>query len=182
VERIEYLRDRYMRDNSVASYLPFRTLGTISEFWGEYRWLSNFWYAEVVLDGEKYPSVEHAYQAAKTLDEGWRERIRKCETPGEAKRLGRQVPIREDWERSKVGIMRNLLWQKFNHPLLKQKLLETGNCLIVEGNSWGDTFWGVCAGCGENMLGRLIMSIRSALQTECALAGPRKCRRLVWEK
>jgi ribA/ribD-fused uncharacterized protein len=132
----------------------------ILEFRGEYRWLSNFWPAAVVLDGIEYPTVEHAYQAAKTLDRAARECLRSEPRPGQVKRLGRGLLQREDWAQVKLEVMANLLRQKFEHAELRNRLLATGTRQLVEGNTWGDTFWGVCRGEGQNWLGRLLMEIR----------------------
>lgn len=143
----------------------------IDRFDGEYRFLSNFWPATCWLrDGlGDYPSVEHAYQAAKTTDLEWRKRIRSAESPGEAKRLGRQLPLRADWEKIKLDVMFSLVWQKFACGLgnpLPEKLLATGDAELIEGNWWGDTFWGVCRGKGENHLGKILMEVRRILRTE----------------
>ena len=143
----------------------------IREFQGEYRWLSNFWPCRVVLDGAVYPSVEHAYQAAKTTDPAERARIRVCATPGEAKRMGRTVKVRPDWDQVKVEVMRGLLQQKFAQEPFRSKLLATGGEELVEGNRWHDRFWGrcvcpKCGGTGQNWLGRLIMEVRAELRTE----------------
>lgn len=138
-------------------------MSDIKEFQGEYRWLSNFWPVEVVFDFITYPSIEHAYQAAKTRNIVAREAFRNC-TAGEAKRMGRTLNIREDWEAVKLVVMEGLLRQKFLTPHFREKLLATGDCQIIEGNKWGDTFWGVCRGKGENHLGKLIMGIREELR------------------
>jgi len=132
----------------------------IDSFKGEYRFLSNFWPAVVVFEGITYPTTEHAYQAAKTLDQDDRLIISLMATPGQAKRAGRKIVIRDDWNDIKVDVMRSLLEQKFNYPELKQQLLATGTQRLVEGNTWGDVFWGVCRGKGENILGNLLMVIR----------------------
>ncbi len=135
----------------------------ILEFQGDNRWLSNFWPAQVVLDGVTYPSVEHAYQAAKTHPCS-REKFRKC-TAGQAKRLGKFVDIRKDWEQIKVQTMRHLIAQKFDYgTYLGKKLVATGTCYIAEGNKWGDVFWGVSGGRGENWLGKLLMERREQLR------------------
>jgi ribA/ribD-fused uncharacterized protein len=136
-------------------------LAMISSFIGQYRFLSNFWPAVVQLDGMKYPTVEHAYQAAKTLNPTHREMVRTAYSPGAAKRLGRTVSMRPDWDRIKLQTMRNLVEQKFQHSELREKLLATGDEELEEGNSWGDTFWGVSFGHGQNHLGRILMDIRS---------------------
>lgn len=137
-------------------------MSEITSFSGEYRFLSNFWPANVTDEEHRYATVEHAYQAAKTASASHRREILHANTAGIAKRLGRRVPIRPDWEDVKVGVMRELLRQKFAEPTLRAKLLATGTALLVEGNTWGDRFWGQCpVGVGENWLGRLLMEIRS---------------------
>jgi ribA/ribD-fused uncharacterized protein len=139
-------------------------MADILELKGEHRWLSNFWPAEVVLDGVAFPSVENAYQASKTLDASQREPFRSC-TVSEAKFLGRRLTLRPDFDAEKVGIMRGLLAQKFcAGSELSKKLLATGEGKIVEGNFWGDVFWGVCRGRGKNVLGSLLMERRETLR------------------
>ena len=81
-------------------------------------------------------------------------------TPGEAKRMGRQVTLRKDWEDVKISVMEKGLRMKFAIPELRDKLLATGEEELVEGNWWGDTCWGVCKGVGANNLGKLLMKIR----------------------
>jgi ribA/ribD-fused uncharacterized protein len=136
----------------------------ITEFRGKYRFLSNFYAARVEWDGVGYPTVEHAFQAAKTTDPQARERIRGAETPGAAKAMGRRVPLRPDWDAVKVDIMRELLFKKFQDLDLAAALYATEDVPLVEGNWWGDTFWGVCQGRGENMLGKLLMEVRATLR------------------
>lgn len=136
----------------------------ISEFKGEYRFLSNFWPAVVELDGVEYPTVEHAYQAAKCKHRSDRDWINRAPTPGEAKRRARQVDIRRDWDEIKLRVMESLVRQKFAKDPLKQRLLDTGEQELVEGNTWGDTFWGVSyGGKGSNWLGRILMDVRAEL-------------------
>lgn len=140
-------------------------MDNIKEFQGDHQFLSNFWPADVEFDGIIYPTVEHAYQAAKTIDLNEREWIRLSPTPGKAKRNSKQLTLRPDWDEVKIGIMTDLLYQKFTkHEDLKQKLLSTGDSIIQEGNAWGDTFWGVSDGGGMNMLGSILMEIRSKLK------------------
>ena len=136
----------------------------ITTFKGEHGWLSNFAPCEVLLDLEFYPNVEAAYQASKTVDKQQRKAIREAKTPGDAKRLGKQVALRPDWEQIKIMIMYDLLCQKFHSPGYAAKLLGTGSELLIEGNTWGDTFWGQCGGRGFNILGQLIMIIRNDMQ------------------
>lgn len=138
---------------------------TIDRFSGRYHFLSNFSSAEVWLDGESYPSTEHAYQAAKTDDRFARLAIRSASTPNEAKRLGRTVDLREGFDDERVEVMYELVRQKFRqHPHLTEKLLATGDSELIEGNWWGDTFWGVCKGRGDNNLGKVLMRVRDELQ------------------
>jgi ribA/ribD-fused uncharacterized protein len=137
----------------------------IDSFRGEYRWLSTNWPAQVELGGMRFPSVEHAYQAAKTTDARQRAQFL-TGSPGDAKRLGRRVTMRPDWEVVKVDVMRDLLRQKFARGSeLAAKLIATGAQPLVEGNTWGDTFWGVCRGKGENNLGRLLMQVRDEVRS-----------------
>ena len=103
----------------------------------------------VDFEGEVYPTVEHAFAAAKTLDPTEREVIRLAPRPGDAKRLGRQVALRSGWDDLRVGVMRGLLARKFAPATdLAARLLATGDAQLVEGNTWGDRFWGVCRGQG----------------------------------
>ncbi len=136
----------------------------ITCFDGEYRWLSNFEKALVTYDGVPYPTAENAYQAAKTLDLTERELFTRV-TPGEAKRRGKEVTLRPDWDKVKIAIMFQILVDKFTRNLhLAKKLLETGNFVLIEGNDWGDTFWGVCNDQGANHLGSCLMGVRSLLR------------------
>lgn len=140
----------------------------IKEFRGRYRFLSNFFPCRIDWEGITYPSVEHAYQACKTLNQKERLRIASLSTPGQAKRIGKELTIRPDWETVKISIMESLVRQKFSrHPTLKQLLLATANQEIQEGNSWNDTFWGVFLSTGEgrNELGKILMHIRKELQS-----------------
>lgn len=140
----------------------------IKEFRGRYRFLSNFFPCRIDWEGITYPSVEHAYQACKTLNQKERLRIASLSTPGQAKRIGKELTIRPDWETVKISIMESLVRHKFSrHPTLKQLLLATANQEIQEGNSWNDTFWGVSLSTGEgrNELGKILMRIRKELQS-----------------
>lgn len=134
-------------------------------------WLSNFWPCAVTLEGAWYASVEHAYQAAKTAPEhrGLFQDLKT--TAAQAKEQGKKVEIRNDWPAVKLSVMYKLLKQKFamSTPLAVQ-LLETVGQDLVEGNTWGDVFWGVCRGKGANWLGVLIMEIRDSLQKELELS------------
>jgi len=129
----------------------------IAEFQGEYRFLSNFY---IEPDGTH---VEREYQQSKCrsiLDRAQFDGL----TPGQCKRLGRRVKLRDDWESIRLDVMLKLVRKKFrDHGTLAKRLLDTGNIEIVEGNNWGDTFWGVCRGKGENHLGIILMTVRAEL-------------------
>ena len=130
-------------------------------FRGEYTFLSNFYSSPIRWEGRCWPTVEHAYQAAKNMR--YADLILECETPGAAKRLGGQLSIREDWDEVRVDIMLSLVRAKFYYnPELAERLKRI-EAYIQEDNTWGDTFWGVCEGVGENMLGRLLMRVRQEL-------------------
>jgi ribA/ribD-fused uncharacterized protein len=138
----------------------------IDSFTGPNRFLSNFYPCEVQFEGYLYPTVEHAFQAAKSTNQEVREAIRLAETPSQAKTLGRQVDLRPDWEEVKLDIMLGLLREKFSSPFMKRRLLLTGDRTLIEGNTWGDTYWGVYRTKGENHLGRLLMQVREELGTD----------------
>lgn len=161
----------------------------IESFSGPWAFLSNFHACTVTLDGEQYPSVEHAYQAAKTLKPERRLIFQvpsalPLDTPeflraflaqrpisaGRAKKLGEDLPLRPDWDDAKLDVMRGLLLQKFYPTYLRRKLLATFSAVLVEGNYWHDQYWGICNGhcyrgphepSGENMLGQLLVEVRT---------------------
>lgn len=138
----------------------------IDEFRGDYEFLSNFYPSEVVSGGITYPTVEHFFQAMKTKDPVHRKTIASQPTPSKAKYQGRSVQLRDDWESIKIAVMRGGLWIKFRDPWtdLSTKLLDTGDNFLVEGNNWGDQFWGKSGGEGQNWLGHLLMARRAELR------------------
>lgn len=135
----------------------------IKGFQGEYRFLSNFTPALIEYEGLKFPTVEHAYQAAKSKDVHFRRHVAELLTPGRAKRAGQTAKLRTDWEDVKLGIMLDLLRIKFKSSRLRLQLKQTGSAHLEETNYWGDTFWGVCKGKGENQLGKLLMKVRDEI-------------------
>ncbi len=136
----------------------------ITEFRGRWTRLSNFALCSIWFEQHIYGSVEHAYQAAKTLDELERQAIRHVSTPNQAKKAGQRITLRDDWEDIKVSVMRQLLREKFAQEPDRTILASTGDVDLVEGNWWGDTFWGQCPlGEGKNWLGSLLMETRTAL-------------------
>ncbi len=139
-------------------------LQAIDSFRGKYRFLSNFYETEIFYDGFVYPTVEHAFQAAKTYDVVERLKICVADTPGIAKAMGRKVKLRDDWDEIRINVMASLLFTKFLKPDLRTALLKTYNTELIEGNTWGDQFWGVCDGRGENHLGKTLMKVRTYFQ------------------
>lgn len=139
----------------------------ISSFQGKNRWLSNFWPCSIWYGEYHFKSLENAYQAAKCQ---FRKDISKFIdiTPGQAKKLSKEIPVDPNWNNIKLHIMEALLRQKFSdkNPELKELLIATGDQELVEGNNWNDTFFGVCNGVGENHLGKLLMKIRKNLKNE----------------
>ena len=128
--------------------------------------LSNFYPSPFTAEGLEWPTVEHYYQAMKTIDGTERVRISELPTPGQSKRAGRRVSLRTDWEQIKLAVMRDALERKFDRTdsSLGKYLLDTGDALLVEGNTWNDVFWGVCRGQGDNWLGHLLMARRAELR------------------
>lgn len=136
----------------------------ISNFTGKhFRFLSNFYLVTIEYEGLTYSSSEAAYQAAKTLDKKIRETFTKF-SPGKSKQVGQTLTLRKDWDSVRLQVMEDILRIKFSIPEMKEKLLRTRDNLLVEGNNWNDTFWGVCNGVGENHLGKLLMKIRADLK------------------
>ena len=136
----------------------------IDKFDGEFAFLSNF-YPSAISDGyTTFPTVEHYFQACKCEYMDDYDAIAAAPTPGQAKRLGRQAVLRDDWEQNKLDVMETALRKKFAIPELREKLLATGDAELIEGNWWGDRFWGVCEGVGENNLGKLLMKIRADIK------------------
>jgi len=131
----------------------------IKSFRGKYDFLSNYY-----RHGGQI-TAEHIYQAMKTESIVDQILILSAQTPGDAKRLGQQVTLRRDWDRKKIYVMETILLCKFAPGSQEaEQLLATGDEELVEGNTWNDTFWGVCRGEGENWLGKLLMKVRSGLQ------------------
>ena len=145
----------------------------INVFDGEFAFLSNF-YPSPISDADNtitFPTVEHYFQAAKTLNDIEAREIAAAATPGLSKRLGRHCALRPDWEDIKIDVMRDALRLKFAIPELREKLLATGDEELCEGTTWHDRFWGVCTcdrcgGHGENHLGQLLMEIRKEIKEE----------------
>ncbi|MGN1415711.1 MAG: NADAR family protein [Oscillospiraceae bacterium] len=135
----------------------------IDLFRGQYFFLSNFFEAPIIYDDIIYGSSEAAFQAQKTLDISQRELFTEL-TPLKAKKRGEQLSLRSDWEKVKLDIMYEICKAKFTqHEELRQLLISTCGEMLIEGNDWGDTFWGVSGGIGENHLGKILMRIRDEI-------------------
>lgn len=131
----------------------------IENFSGTYFFLSNFYPHKITVPWGTFKSVEAAFQAAKCAD---RSEIPAFEAlhPDEARRKGRQVKLVDNWECMKDGVMLVCLSAKFADPILRGWLKNTRPHILIEGNDWNDTYWGVCRGVGTNMLGNLLMLVR----------------------
>lgn len=136
----------------------------IDKFTGEYFFLSNFYKANVIYCGIRYTNNEAAFQSMKVKNDKDRDKFTNLD-PSSAKKLGRNIDLREDWEDIKFDIMHQICTNKFNqNEDLKQKLLATGDKYLIEGNNWKDTYWGVYNGVGENNLGIILMNVRENLR------------------
>jgi len=149
----------------------------IESFSGRYNFLSNFYSVKIEHQGIKYPSVEHYYVAMKVKTDqqidgrniamiDCRELIARMPQASKVKQFGKIIKVRRDWDDVKLDVM---LWgvrEKFKQEDLKQMLLDTGEQELVEGNTWNDTFWGVCRGEGQNNLGKILMKVRMELRQQ----------------
>lgn len=126
-------------------------------------WLSNFFKCPVIVDGITYPSAENAYQAHKFSETEERIKI-SLMSPKESKNYPKNKAIRPDWDDVRLNVMYNIVYAKFSqNPALKNMLVNTSGIELIEGNTWGDTFWGVYKGKGENHLGKILMRVRDEL-------------------
>jgi ribA/ribD-fused uncharacterized protein len=146
----------------------------IDTFRGQYRFLSNFFPMQypIYWCGTNYPTSEHFYQAMKTKDFNLRLHISQLPTPGDTKKYGRTLQLRDDWEQIKDLVMETGIMLKFTMNLdLRNQLVETSDKILVEGNTWHDNYWGncSCAKCvkwpGANMLGEILMMVRTKIIT-----------------
>jgi ribA/ribD-fused uncharacterized protein len=140
----------------------------IPEFTGQYAFLSNFYPSEIVTpDGWIWPTAEHLFQACKTWSPDDRRRVYAAASPGGAKRAGRRVALRPDWERVKKLIMLKTVLAKFEqNPELATLLDATYGEELVEGNDWNDMYWGQVDGQGANHLGQILMWVREVLRDD----------------
>ena len=151
----------------------------IPKFEGEHRFLSNFYTSPIEIDAKNvgkitFPTGEHMFQALKYRAIATPHIPYEAETyvnevianpdPNHAKKMGRKVRIDvAKWEAMRIEMMRQTVWEKFKqHPDLSQRLLDTDSAMLVEGNTWGDKFWGRVDGQGYNLLGSILMEVRGA--------------------
>ena len=136
----------------------------IAAFRGDNYFLSNFSRSKIEFDGKIFYSAEAAFQGQKCPSETWKF----CSmSPQQAKKAGRKIQLRIDWEEVKDRLMLQIVRAKFTqNATLKKKLLATGDAELIEGNTWGDQYWGVCNGKGENKLGKILMQVRDELKEE----------------
>jgi hypothetical protein len=137
----------------------------INSFTGENSYLSNFYLRGVTIKGKKFKCSEHAYQCAKADNKKDFDLIFEAPTPAKARRAGRKIKYRSDWNHVRIDIMREVVLAKFQqNDDLAIRLVDTGGQELIEGNEWGDTFWGICKGKGENWLGKILMEVRQILK------------------
>lgn len=135
----------------------------IDDFRGKYYFLSNFYEAPVLYDGILYKNNEAAFQAAKVMDKKLKLVFANL-PPNEAKKFGRKVTLRPDWEKIKYQVMEDIVRAKFTqNQNLAELLKNTGSCELIEGNTWGDKIWGMVNGEGQNELGKILMKIREEI-------------------
>ena len=138
----------------------------VLEFKDDYYFLSNMYPCKIIYKDIEFKSAESLFQALKSTN---MEDFKKFKDLNgyEAKKLGRQIKLREDWNEIRVNAMYNVLKLKFNQNIeLGYKLKATGRRELIEGNNWNDKFWGVNLkdNKGENHLGKLLMRIREELR------------------
>ena len=144
---------------------------TIDKFEGKHAFLSNFFrhVAKIRYEYEDWVTAEHAFQAAKTQKPKEKLAVFRCKSPADARKRGRnskQTTLRIGWDGYKRSIMKKIIQAKFSHPQLRGLLLATGDAELIEGNTHGDKYWGVCDGEGENHLGKILMEVRDELAAE----------------
>lgn len=136
----------------------------ITSFRNKYFFLSNFYEAPIIFDNVRYRNNEAAFQAQKCIDPEDRKKFSELD-PTTAKKMGRKIKLRSDWEDVKVGLMRKIVFAKFTqHPNLTVELLNTKDEELVEGNNWGDKVWGQVNGEGQNLLGKILMEVRDEIR------------------
>lgn len=149
-----------MKKDPNGQRLPTITKEGIYGFFGKYRFLSNFHPCNILFDNIMFPSVEHAYVAAKTFDYNVRKEISLIKGPVQVKSAGRKLQLPVDWDHRRLIVMTDLVLEKFRDASLQKELILTGDKYLEETNDWDDKFWGVDSGVGHNMLGKILMLTR----------------------
>jgi ribA/ribD-fused uncharacterized protein len=136
------------------------------QFRKQYDYLGNMYIIPVCYRGIQFEASEIAYVYSKCANKEQAHQIAILGDPYEAKKLGKSVQLIENWNKRKVKIMHEIVYAKFSqNPMIASKLAALEGD-IVEENTWGDTFWGVCNGTGDNYLGQILMQVRKTLKTE----------------
>jgi len=141
----------------------------IDSFRGDYFFLSNFCMVSFEYKGFQYRSVEHAYQALKATNKEDHDKVANSKKAGEAKRWGKNIEMKFDWEKTKEDVMYEVIKAKFSQNFgLKKMLIDTGDAELIEGNNWGDIYWGFDTRQkrGQNKLGKILMKVRNELKSE----------------
>lgn len=132
----------------------------------EFACFSNFYPSRITLDGREWTTVEHYFQAMKSTSMPDQEAVRSASSPGQAKKLGRSLPLRSDWEAVREEVMLNALRAKFSQSPFKEVLLKSGDRFIYEDSPY-DTLWGTGklkdVGKGQNLLGKMLMKVRAEI-------------------
>jgi ribA/ribD-fused uncharacterized protein len=134
-------------------------------FQGQYAFLDNFYFTPIHIHGITYPTLTHAFYACKTYIPEERKRILYTPSPREVLSIGRRLTTRKNWEYQKLSLMKTLLAIKFSKPELQAKLLATQSDVILFGNYFNETYWGVDLRTmkGSNRLGQSLMLLREEI-------------------
>lgn len=131
---------------------------------GNVIWMRNDYASDISFGGITYPTLEHAFQAAKVFEDEVKEEIAEAEDVKEARRIGRNALLRSDWDISRNKVMELLIRLKFTQNKdLAIRLAKTGSLdLVMEGY---DSYWGTGQdGNGENHLGKILEAVRDEVQ------------------
>ena len=143
-------------------------MNAILGFFGKYGFLSGFCRCTLKIEwkGEifDFTCIDEAYNARRTFDIDVQKTFQSI-GPREATRKARDMKRRPGWRSARVEIMTNLVREKFRqNEGLAILLLNTGDAHLENTNRWGDKFWGVCDGEGQNNLGKILMEVRDEMK------------------
>lgn len=129
---------------------------------GGHSYLANDYPAPITVDGDTFPTIEHAYWALATSDLDAREKIMHAPTAREARKIGQGVPLRPNWNTVRPAVMLRLVREKVRqHPDLAARLLTTGDGRLINGVDFS-RYWGSSQQ-GRNWLGRILELVRAEL-------------------